>query len=78
MRGKGNFTGGVTTTKNNWNLTDGDQVSIKGVFSTEANDECNRLVRGKANILDIGANNVRKSTNENVQTLYTLTKKIVK
>lgn len=55
---------------------DGDQVSIKGVFTTEANVECDKLVRGKANILDIGANNVRKSTNENVQTLYTLTKKL--
>ena len=55
---------------------DGDQVSIKGIFTAEANAECDRLVRGKANILDIGANNVRKSTNENVQTLYTLTKRI--
>lgn len=55
---------------------DGDQVTVKGVYTAEANAECDRLVRGKANILDINASNVRKSTNENVQTLYTLTKRI--
>lgn len=55
---------------------DGDQVSIKGVYSSEANMECDKLVKGKANILDINASNVRKSTNENVQTLYTLTKRL--
>lgn len=53
---------------------DGDQLSIKGVFSQEANAECDRIVRSKANILDINASNVRKSTNECIQTLYTLTK----
>ena len=54
---------------------DGDQLSIKGIFSQEANAECDRIVRDKANILDINASNVRKSTNECIQTLYTLTKK---
>ena len=54
---------------------DGDQLSIKGVFSQEANAECDQIVRSKANILDINASNVRKSTNECIQTLYTLTKK---
>lgn len=54
---------------------DGDQLSIKGIFTQEANAECDRLVRGKANILDINASNVRKSTNECIQTLYTLTKR---
>ena len=53
---------------------DGDQLSIKGIFSQEANAECDRIVRSKANILDINASNVRKSTNECIQTLYTLTK----
>lgn len=74
VQGKGNFTGTVTCTNNRY-LMDGDQMSIKGVFSQEANAECDRIVRGKANILDINASNVRKSTNECIQTLYTLTKK---
>jgi DNA-directed RNA polymerase beta' subunit len=54
---------------------DGDQLSIKGIFSQEANAECDRIVRSKANILDINGSNVRKSTNECIQTLYTLTKR---
>ena len=54
---------------------DGDQLSIKGIFSQEANAECDRIVRGKANILDINASNVRKFEKECVQTLYTLTRK---
>lgn len=52
---------------------DGDQMSIKGIFSQEANVECDKIVRSKANILDINASNVRKSENEAIQTLYTLT-----
>ena len=48
-------------------------MSIKGIFSQEANAECDRIVRSKANILDINASNVRKSENEAIQTLYTLT-----
>ena len=54
---------------------DGDQMSIKGLFSQEANAECDRIVRSKANILDINASNVRKSENEAIQTLFTLTKR---
>ena len=54
---------------------DGDQMSIKGIFSQEANAECDRIVRSKANILDINASNVRKSENEAIQTLYTLTRR---
>ena len=56
-------------------LTDGDQLSIKGVFSQEANAECDKIVRSKANILDINASNIRLSENEVIQTLYTLTKR---
>jgi hypothetical protein len=50
-------------------------MSIKGIFSQEANAECDKIVRSKANILDINASNVRKSENEAIQTLYTLTKR---
>ena len=54
---------------------DGDQMSIKGIFSQEANAECDKIVKSKANILDINASNVRKTENEAIQTLYTLTKR---
>ena len=71
---EGNFTSRVTSTKIPESLTDGDQLSVKGIFSQEANEECDRIVNSKANILDINGSNVRKSTNECIQTLYTLTK----
>jgi hypothetical protein len=54
---------------------DGDQMSIKGIFSQEANAECDRIVKSKAYILDINASNVRLTENEAIQTLYTLTKR---
>jgi hypothetical protein len=53
-------------------------MSIKGIFSQEANAECDQIVRSKANILDINASNVRKTENEAIQTLYTLTKRPVR
>ena len=50
-------------------------MSIKGIFSQEANAECDRIVKSKAYILDINASNVRLTENEAIQTLYTLTKR---
>lgn len=54
---------------------DGDQVTVKGVFSQEANLECDSIIKSKANILDISARNIRKSSNECYQTLYSMTKR---
>ena len=53
---------------------DGDQVTVKPVFSQEANDECERLMVNKANLLTIEGNAIRKIGNEAVQTLYSLTR----
>jgi hypothetical protein len=72
----GKLAGRVASTKKLYRYQlDGDQMSIKGIFSQEANAECDKIVRSKANILDINASNVRKSENEAIQTLYTLTKR---
>ena len=57
---------------------DGDQTSIKGVFSLEANNECDEIVKSKRNILDANGDNTRLSTNEAIQTLYCLTKRDTK
>lgn len=54
---------------------DGDQTSIKGVFSIEANEECDKILKAKKSILDANGDNIRLSTNEAIQTLYCLTKK---
>lgn len=53
---------------------DGDQVTIKGVYSQEACIEAEKIMKSKAHILNIYGQNMRKTTNEGVQTLYMLTK----
>lgn len=53
---------------------DGDQISIKGVFSQEANAEAEKIMRAKSNILNICGENMRTTTNEGIQTLYSMTK----
>lgn len=53
---------------------DGDQVTLKGVYSQEANQEAEKLLKSKSHILNIYGQNMRRTTNEGVQTLYMLTK----
>lgn len=53
---------------------DGDQVSVKGVYSVEANEECDRYLRSNASIINFGAGSAKESTNEAIQSLYCLTK----
>ena len=53
---------------------DGDQVTAKACFSQEANMEAEKFMRSKSHILNIYGQNMRKTTNEGVQTLYMLTK----
>jgi hypothetical protein len=53
---------------------DGDQVTAKGVFSQEANQEAKKIMMSKSHILNIYGQNMRKTTNEGIQTLYMLTK----
>ena len=53
---------------------DGDQVTIRGVFTQEANLECEKLINSPKNILNIVGESVRSTTIEAIQTLYNLTK----
>lgn len=53
---------------------DGDQVTLRGVFTQEANLEAEKLIRSPKNILNITGKNIRKISNEGIQTLYNLTK----
>jgi DNA-directed RNA polymerase beta' subunit len=53
---------------------DGDQVTVKGLYSQEANREAEEIMMGKHHILNIYGQNMRKTTNEGIQTLYMLTK----
>lgn len=54
---------------------DGDQVTFKGVFSQEANEEAEKLMNSPANFLSIYGGNMRKTTNEGIQAIYQLTRK---
>ena len=53
---------------------DGDQITCKGVFTQEANEECDRLMKEKSNFLSVQGNGLRTIGNEGAQTLYSMTK----
>lgn len=53
---------------------DGDQVSVKGVYSVEANEEQDAYLNSKAALINFGAGAAKTSTNEAIQALYSLTK----
>ena len=53
---------------------DGDQITIKSVFSQEANEECEKIINNKTNILSIEGIGVRNIGNEGIQTLYSMTR----
>jgi hypothetical protein len=69
-----------TVTMSNLYLTglggdyDGDQVTAKGVYSQEANQEAKKIMKSKSHILNIYGENMRKTEKEGIQTLYMLTK----
>lgn len=53
---------------------DGDQCAVKAAYSEEANEELKKLINSKALFLDLSGNNIMVSTNEAVQSIYSLTK----
>lgn len=53
---------------------DGDQITSKILFSKEANEDAERIMTSKSNILTIDGASIRSIGNEGIQTLYTLTK----
>ena len=52
---------------------DGDQVSVKGVYTIEANEELDKYIKSKKNYIGLGGKNLRVPTNEAMQLLYNLT-----
>lgn len=52
---------------------DGDTVSLRGLFTKEANQEADRLINSKTMIIGQAGKNVRGVGNEAVLSLYTLT-----
>ena len=53
---------------------DGDTVTVRGVYTVEANDELERQMHSKANFIDVGGNTIRYSSGDAIQSLYNLTR----
>ena len=53
---------------------DGDQITLKSVFSQEANLEAERLIMAPTNFISINGSNIRTSEIEAIQTLYSMTR----
>ncbi len=52
---------------------DGDQLSIRGVFTKEANDELHAIMNNVSNVLNISGGMMRGISKEAVQCIYNLT-----
>lgn len=52
---------------------DGDQATVKGIFSEEANEELDRQLRSKSHYFNLGGKGIRTSSREAIQSLYNLT-----
>jgi hypothetical protein len=53
---------------------DGDQTSVKGVFTKEANNELLKFMNSKANYIGFNGECIRTSSNEAIQSIYDLTR----
>ena len=53
---------------------DGDTVSLRSVYSQEANAECEKIINSSKYLLSVTGKNTRVLRNEGIQTLYTLTR----
>ena len=52
---------------------DGDQVTVKGIYTDEANAELKRQLNSKLHFINLGGKPVVEITNEAIQSLYALT-----
>lgn len=53
---------------------DGDQITCRGIYTEEANDEIARNINSKQNFIDFGCRPLRASTGDVVQSIYAITK----
>lgn len=52
---------------------DGDQVTCKGSFMKETNEELRNYMNNKSNFINAGCSNNRVSSKEAVQAIYNMT-----
>ena len=53
---------------------DGDTISVKPVFTVEANEDCEKRIKSKGYVLDVSGNLMREMTKDFILTSYCLTK----
>ena len=53
-------------------------VSVKAAFSIEANSELDKYTRSKYHYISVSGDNIRTTSNESVQAIYSMTKVIDK
>lgn len=53
---------------------DGDQTTVKIIYTQEANEECARVINRKSHFINASGSNIRKVGKEALQTFYVLTK----
>ena len=53
---------------------DGDQVTVKGIYTEEANKEIEEFMTSKQNFIGFGGKPSRKSEGDAIQSIYALTK----
>lgn len=56
---------------------DGDTVTVRGVFTDEANQELKEFANSKRNFIGLGGKNIRTTDSDVVQSLYNLTNVLV-
>lgn len=54
-------------------LKDGDTCTVKGVFTREANEELDNVMKSNYNYINIGGKSIRSASNEAIQAMYNLT-----
>lgn len=52
---------------------DGDQVTVKSVYSVEANEELRQQINSKRHYISLSGKNIMETTNEGAMALYSLT-----
>lgn len=53
---------------------DGDTVTVRGVYTNEANEELMKFKDSKMNFIDLGSSNIRSSSGDVIQAIYCFTK----
>jgi len=55
-------------------MYDGDQCTVKGIYTNEANDELKKFMYSKQNFVSFGASPTRASEGDAVQAMFALTR----